>query len=127
MSRDHEDTETHTSKDLSLIHGSLDNCLEFSAAFSLGNLHQILGFFPTDCLPIQSPLLPKEERKKTMEKIREIGREEKRNRGRRREEKKDLKEKERAGRAIFFSRLPAVFKKRRRGRQGHATLETTQG
>lgn len=101
MSRDHEDTETHTSKDLSPIHGSLDNCLEFSAAFSLGNLHQILGFFPTDCLPIQSPLLPKEERKKTMEKIREIGREEKRNRGRRREEKKDLKEKERAGRAIF--------------------------
>ena len=67
MSRDHEDTETHTSKDLSPIHGSLDNCLEFSAAFSLGNLHQILGFFPTDCLPIQSPLLPKEERKKTME------------------------------------------------------------
>lgn len=38
-----------------------------------------------------------------MEKIREIGREEKRNRGRRREEKKDLKEKERAGRAIFQS------------------------
>lgn len=27
----------------------------------------------------------------------------------------------------FFSRLPVVFKKRCRGRQSHATLETTQG
>lgn len=127
MSRDHEDTETHTSKDLSPIHGSLDNCLEFSAAFSLGNLHQILGFFPTDCLPIQSPLLPKEGRKKTMEKNKgnwEGGEKEQREK----ERGKEGHEGERKSRkSHFFSRLPVVSKKHCRGRQSHATLETTQG
>lgn len=60
-----------------------------------------------------------------MEKIREIGREEKEQREKGERERKDLKEKERAGRAIFFSRLLQSLEASQR-RQGHATLETTQ-
>lgn len=66
----------------------------FQLPFPWETCIKIVGFFPADCLPIQSPLLPKEGKKKTMEKIREIGRKEKGTEG-------EGHEGERAGRAIF--------------------------
>ena len=71
VSRDHGETEAHTSKGPSPIHGSLDSCLGFLAAFSLGNLHQNYIFFSADFLiflPIQFPFLAMEGRKGKMKK-----------------------------------------------------------
>ena len=119
MSRNHEDAETHISKDHSPIHCSLDNCLEFSAAFSLGNLHQNCRLFSSwlSSYPVSS--FAKGGGKENNGKNKGNWEEGKRNRVRRTWRRKGKK-------SHFFSWLPLVFKTRHRGRQGHATLRQSK-
>lgn len=108
MFRDHGETEAHTSKGTSPIHGSLNSCLGFLAAFSLGNLHQNYIFFSADFLiflPIHFPFFGKGGEEGKVEKVREKrkgGRKEenrdKEGRERKSEEKKEVKEEEIEGR-----------------------------